>query len=159
MWIQSLGQEDPLEKEMASTPVSLPGEGGAWWAIVHRLPKSRTRLKQLSMHTGYLVSELNLVFLKIFIFIYLAALGLRCPVACGIFFSITACPFWAVAWGIESPKQGLSPFHQEHKVLANGPPEKSQQLTDFKTSSGTGQSVSVGQKTCTCAVRSVKLKT
>ena len=26
MWVQSLGQEDPLEKEMAPTPVFLPGE-------------------------------------------------------------------------------------------------------------------------------------
>ena len=25
-WIQSLGGEDPLEKEMATTPVCLPGE-------------------------------------------------------------------------------------------------------------------------------------
>ena len=26
MWVQSLGQEDPLEKKMAPTPVFLPGE-------------------------------------------------------------------------------------------------------------------------------------
>ena len=70
MWIQSLGQEDPLEKEMASTPVSLPGEGGAWWATVHRLPKSRTRLKQLSIHAGYLVSELNLVLKNIYFYLF-----------------------------------------------------------------------------------------
>ena len=25
-WVRSLGQEDPLEKEMATTPVFLPGE-------------------------------------------------------------------------------------------------------------------------------------
>ena len=25
-WVQSLGQEDPLEKEMATTPVFLPGK-------------------------------------------------------------------------------------------------------------------------------------
>ena len=25
-WVQSLGQEDPLEKRMATTPVFLPGE-------------------------------------------------------------------------------------------------------------------------------------
>ena len=36
-WVQSLGQEDPLEKEMAPTPAFLPGEsreqeepGGLW---------------------------------------------------------------------------------------------------------------------------------
>ena len=26
MWVQSLGQEDPLEEEMATTPVFLPGK-------------------------------------------------------------------------------------------------------------------------------------
>ena len=25
-------------------------DGGAWWAAVHRVAESRTRLKQLSMH-------------------------------------------------------------------------------------------------------------
>ena len=35
--IRSLGQEDPLEKEMATHPVFLPGEfhRGAWRAIIH----------------------------------------------------------------------------------------------------------------------------
>ena len=28
-----------------------PMEGGAWWATVHRVAKSRTRLKLLSMYT------------------------------------------------------------------------------------------------------------
>ena len=28
-----------------------PMDRGAWWAIVHRVVKSRTRLKQLSTHT------------------------------------------------------------------------------------------------------------
>ena len=35
---RSLGQEDPLEKEMAthsSTCLENPMEGGAWWATVH----------------------------------------------------------------------------------------------------------------------------
>ena len=42
-WVQSLGQEDPLGKETATTPVLLPGKshglssshGGVWQAIVH----------------------------------------------------------------------------------------------------------------------------
>ena len=37
-----------LEKEMAATPVFLPGEsqgGGAWWAAVYGVARSRTRLK------------------------------------------------------------------------------------------------------------------
>ena len=29
MWVGSLGQEDPLEKEMATTPVFLPGKSHA----------------------------------------------------------------------------------------------------------------------------------
>ena len=41
----SLGGEDPLEKQ--PTPVFLPGKShgrGAWWATVHGVPKSQTRL-------------------------------------------------------------------------------------------------------------------
>ena len=67
-WVQSLGQEDPLEKEMLPTPAFLgfpggseggsPGKGsgyqlqysfledsmdrGAWWVTVHGLAKSWT---------------------------------------------------------------------------------------------------------------------
>ena len=50
--VQSLGQEDPLEKEMATHSIIVPWEirwteepGG-----LHRVIKSQTRLKQLSMH-------------------------------------------------------------------------------------------------------------
>ena len=46
-WVQYLGWEDPLEKVMATTPVFLPGESmdrGAWWAAVHWVAKSQTRL-------------------------------------------------------------------------------------------------------------------
>ena len=53
-WVQSLGGEDPWEKAWQPTPVILPGksmERGAWWAIVYRVAKSQTRLKELSMHT------------------------------------------------------------------------------------------------------------
>ena len=47
-WIQSLGQEDPLEKGMATHSSNLalriPMDRGAWWATVHRVAKSRTQL-------------------------------------------------------------------------------------------------------------------
>ena len=47
-WVQSLGQEDPLEKEMATDSSTLawknPTNGGAWWATVHGVVKSLTRL-------------------------------------------------------------------------------------------------------------------
>ena len=53
--VQSLGQEDPLEKEMATHSSTLglenPMEGGAWWATVHGVAKSRTRLSEFtSLH-------------------------------------------------------------------------------------------------------------
>ena len=45
MWVQSLGQEDPLEKETA-TPFSIclgnPMDRGDWRATVHRVAKSGT---------------------------------------------------------------------------------------------------------------------
>ena len=59
MCIQSLGQEDPLEKGIASLSSILgegngtllqysclenPMDGGAWWATVHGVAKSQTRL-------------------------------------------------------------------------------------------------------------------
>ena len=43
--IQSLGWEDPLDKEMEPTPVLLlenPQDSGAWQAIVHGVIKSQT---------------------------------------------------------------------------------------------------------------------
>ena len=47
-WVQSLGQEDPLEKEMATHSSTLawriPMDGVGWCATVHRVPKSQTRL-------------------------------------------------------------------------------------------------------------------
>ena len=44
--VQSLGQEDPLEKEMATHSSILPWEspwaGGAWQLTVHEAAKSQT---------------------------------------------------------------------------------------------------------------------
>ena len=44
MRVQSLGWEDPLEKEMATHSSSLaweiPWDRGAWWATVHGSQKS-----------------------------------------------------------------------------------------------------------------------
>ena len=52
-WVQSLGQEDPLEKEMATRSRILawriPMDRGAWRATVHEVTKSWT---QLSTHSG-----------------------------------------------------------------------------------------------------------
>ena len=46
--VLSLGQEDPMEEEMA-TPLQYsclenPMDRGVWWATVHGVTKSQTRL-------------------------------------------------------------------------------------------------------------------
>ena len=53
MWVQSLGQEDPVEEGMATHSSILAWrteDRGAWWATVHGVSKSRTQLKRLSTH-------------------------------------------------------------------------------------------------------------
>ena len=48
MWVQSLGREDPLEKDTATQSSSLAWRipyRGAWWATVHRAAQNQTRLK------------------------------------------------------------------------------------------------------------------
>ena len=54
IWIQSLGGEDLLEKEMALQCSCLenPRDRGAWWAAVYGVAQIRTRLKQLSSSSG-----------------------------------------------------------------------------------------------------------
>ena len=47
-WVQSLGWGDPLEEGMATLSSILawriPIDRGAWWATVHGVAKSQTRL-------------------------------------------------------------------------------------------------------------------
>ena len=47
-WVRSLGQEDPLEKEMATHSSILAGEFHGQWSLigytVHGVTKSQTRL-------------------------------------------------------------------------------------------------------------------
>ena len=40
-WVQFMGQEDPLEKEMATHSSNLenPMDRGAWWATVHEVAR------------------------------------------------------------------------------------------------------------------------
>ena len=51
-WVRSLGGEDPLEKEMCNplqySCLGNPMDGGAWWATVHRVAKSRTQLSDFT---------------------------------------------------------------------------------------------------------------
>ena len=44
-WVQSLGEEDPLEKGMATPQYSCPEnptDSGAWWITGHGVAKSQT---------------------------------------------------------------------------------------------------------------------
>ena len=47
-WVRSLGWEDPLKEGMTTHSTILawriPIDRGAWWATVHGVAKSRTRL-------------------------------------------------------------------------------------------------------------------
>ena len=54
--VWSLGQEDPLEKEMAthSSGLENPMDRGAWWATVHGVAKSRTRLSDYTLSVAKL---------------------------------------------------------------------------------------------------------
>ena len=51
--VHSLGQEDPLEEEMATHSSNLAWRipwTQAWWAIIHGVAKCWKQLRQLSMH-------------------------------------------------------------------------------------------------------------
>ena len=53
-WVRSLGWEDSLEKGVASLSSILawriPMDRGAWWAAVHGVAKSWTRLSDEAQH-------------------------------------------------------------------------------------------------------------
>ena len=54
MWIQSLGQEDPLKEEWQSSQVFLPENPmgrGAWWATVHWGHKESDTTERVHTHT------------------------------------------------------------------------------------------------------------
>ena len=54
-WIRFLGLEDPLEEGMATHSSILAWrilmDRGAWWATVHGVAKSQTRLSDQAQHT------------------------------------------------------------------------------------------------------------
>ena len=61
MQVQSLSWEDPLVEGMTTHSSILswriPMDGGAWWATVHGVSKSWTRLNQLSSSSNSKVSD------------------------------------------------------------------------------------------------------
>ena len=57
MWVQSLGQEDPLKKKMA-TPPENPMNRGVGWAIVHGIAKEADTTQQFNnnnTHTCFFI--------------------------------------------------------------------------------------------------------
>ena len=62
MWVQPLGQEDPLEKGNTLQYPWLENhmDRRAWWATVHGPTKSQTWLKRLRTHTRYFMYLSNL---------------------------------------------------------------------------------------------------
>ena len=49
-WVRSLGWEDPLEEGTVTLSSILALDRGTWLAMVHRVTKSQTELKRLSLH-------------------------------------------------------------------------------------------------------------
>ena len=63
-WVQSLGQEDPLERAWQSMPVFSPGESRGQKGLVGycpRVKKSWTRLKHLGTHVCNLLCDYNTI--------------------------------------------------------------------------------------------------
>ena len=60
MQVQYLGQEDPLEEEMATHSSILawriPMDRGAWWATVHGITKSQIRLGTYTQNNNLVLS-------------------------------------------------------------------------------------------------------
>ena len=59
MQVQSLGQEDALEKEILQYfCLGNPMDRGAWWATIHGVAKSRTQLRAFPIRMLALISSL-----------------------------------------------------------------------------------------------------
>ena len=60
-WVRSLGQEDPLEEEILDplqySCLENPMGGGAWWATVHGVTKSQTRLHFLIKNLSHSLKD------------------------------------------------------------------------------------------------------
>ena len=56
-WVRSLGQEDPLQKEMATTPVFLPAESHGWRSLVGNSPWGHKESDKTERLLSFSVSE------------------------------------------------------------------------------------------------------
>ena len=75
MWVQSLGQEVPLE-EGTTTHSSIlgwriPMDRGSWWATVHRVAKKSDKT-EVTEHSHLHIPHLDLLSLKFFILMWIA---------------------------------------------------------------------------------------
>ena len=64
-WIQFLGREDLLEKEMAtrsSTLAENPMDRGAWWATIHGVAKNKPRPSVQETETHIVIRLLRVFF-------------------------------------------------------------------------------------------------
>ena len=81
MWVWSLGQEDPLEKGIATHSSILawrtPMDRGVWRAIVHGVAESLTRLSTSSLCYGLKLERLTEIHSKIIICLYHLSAPLR----------------------------------------------------------------------------------
>ena len=72
-WVRSLGWENPLEVGMATYSSILawriPMDRRAWWATVHGVAQSQTRLKQLITHVIIIHSYFTIVVCLFFLFL------------------------------------------------------------------------------------------
>ena len=60
IWVRSLGREDSLEKEMAtSSCLENPMDGGAWWATAHRVTKSQDTTERLNFNFNGLLKRVS----------------------------------------------------------------------------------------------------
>ena len=66
MWVQSLGQEDPLEKEMETHSSILaweiPMDREAWWATVHGVARAGYNVATKTTATIQLKNEIKSLF-------------------------------------------------------------------------------------------------
>ena len=61
-WVQSLGQEDPLEEEMAAPPVFLPEESHGQKSLVGYSPKGRrVGHDQATKHIGTMMLTVMMI--------------------------------------------------------------------------------------------------
>ena len=139
--VQSLGQEDPLEEEMATTTIFLPGKSHGQRSLVSYSPCCRKKIwtwsndwehtyihhtESTPVHCNSICNLAKLMNIRITSIIQISG-------GYGLFkfFFFLGCGAWQV--GVQFSHQGWNPgpLHWKHKVLTTGPPGKSPEGRDF----------------------------